>query len=435
VIKREKYRPLTLRTLENFQVQHLARKFDFSKESRIAKLVVDYINQKMLEEEKKVGIERVYPFELYVKYQHQHIRIPLFDLSYLEPIYEGGSFADSKELVIKKGLEKLQTINPKAKKKDLLKIINPWALQRFKGPTRYIDELQVKPAPFEYENNSFWQNEINKVKPLLPAQRFETPDLSAPQKTLKNMVETVSKETGLGKMVAQQLVEEIIFLRNLCCPRIQSLKSGEMPLLLTHVKALPSEEMATQFRRHAPAIITVWAPGEIKKRFRTVASCLELLTKRIIRVCFEAYRQNALLGGQELQWIFQISSSRISEIIRSFQRKNHIIVPTPGTILDAGQSMTHKDIIVRLHLEGYSVSEIGRITHHSQRSADNYIGTFEAVMILKLFNVPPHLMARTLQKGQRLLSEYLNLIDKFYEDERTIRNHLIAKGVKFHTPI
>ena len=38
------YRPLLDRTAENYQVQHLVRKFDFGKESRIARLIVQEIN-------------------------------------------------------------------------------------------------------------------------------------------------------------------------------------------------------------------------------------------------------------------------------------------------------------------------------------------------------------------------------------------------------
>ena len=93
--------------------------------------------------------------------------------------------------------------------------------------------------------------------------------------------------------------------------------------------------------------------------------------------------------------------------------------------------MTHKDIIVRLHLQGHSVNEIARITHHSQRAVDNYIGTFESVLILKLYGVKPTLMARLLKKGITVIREYLKLIDEFYEDEQEIKQHLLAEGVKF----
>jgi hypothetical protein len=50
--------------------------------------------------------------------------------------------------------------------------------------------------------------------------------------------------------------------------------------------------------------------------------------------------------------------------------------------------MTPKDVIVSLHLQGYTIKEIARMTHHSPRAGDNYIGTFEAVLLLYLFGVP-----------------------------------------------
>ncbi len=78
--------------------------------------------------------------------------------------------------------------------------------------------------------------------------------------------------------------------------------------------------------------------------------------------------------------------------------------------------MTHKDIIVRLRLEGHSVNEIARINHHSQRTVDNYIGTFESVLTLKLYGVKPELMARPFKKGSTVIREHLKLIDEFYED-------------------
>jgi hypothetical protein len=60
------YRPLLDRTVENYQVQHLVRKFDFGKELRIARLIVQAINAAVEQEEANLRITRVRPFELFV---------------------------------------------------------------------------------------------------------------------------------------------------------------------------------------------------------------------------------------------------------------------------------------------------------------------------------------------------------------------------------
>jgi len=427
----EIYRTLAARTIENYQIQYLARKYDFSKESRIAHLLVKRINKALIEAEKLVGITRVKPFELYVKKHRCKIKLPLFKPEYLEPIYQGETFKASRKLVRKGCLQALRKFFPDITEEKMLSIIDPWALARKRGPTRYCDELQTETTAYDEKDTAGWHQLIDRIRPELPAERMETPDISAPKKLVKELSAMVSFETGLGKTVARHLVEEVITLRNLCCPRADSLQSGEMPLLVTHVRAHLSEEIATRFRKLAPVIITVWKPGEMRKTPRNVPEYLSCLKKRIIRVCFEAYRQNGLLTLMELQWIFQISTARVSELIRSFQNEHNIIVPTPGTVLDAGRSMTHKDIIVKLHLEGYSVREIARITHHSPRAVDNYVGTFEAVLILYLYGMPARLMARLLQKGISLINEYLKLIEVCYQDEKEIKNYLIAQGVKF----
>ena len=400
--RRELYRPLVERTLVNYQAQYLARKYDFGKESLVARLLVAEVNRRMEETESLLGIERVKPFELYVQKAQSQARLPLFCPEYLEPILGGGDFAMSRKLILKRCLQSYRQGFSKGSQGDLLRIIDPWPLARGKGPSRYVDELCQETQPYNKTDAASWDRMIEQIHPLLPSDRLQAPDLLAPGQLLKELTEFVAVEAGLGRVVARQLVEEVIALRHICCPRTRELKPYEMPLIVTHVSARLSEEMTTRFRQLAPVIITIWKPEELERQPETVPGFLEQFKRRIVRVCFEAYRQNGLLTLMELQWIFQISAARISELIRSVQKEHNLIVPIPGTILDAGRSMTHKDVIVGLHLEGYTVREIARMTHHSPRAVDNYVGTFEGVLILHLFGVAPELMARLLEKGDLL---------------------------------
>lgn len=429
--RKELYRPLVERTLENYQVQYLARKYDFGKESLVARLLVQEINHRMEQTEAALGIDRVKPFELYIRRGQRRARLPLFCPEYLEPILAGGDFAQARHLVLKKCLKMYRRDFTGTGKIDLLKIIDPWSLVRGNGPSRYVDELCPAPVPYDESDDVSWRPMIEDIRPVLPTDRLQTPDFLAPGRLLKELTGFVVAEAGLGPVVARQLVEEVIALRNVCCPRTQDLITGEMPLVVTHVNARLSEDTTTRYRRLAPVIIRVWTPGEWADIPYTVPGLLEQLKRRIVRVCFEAYRQNGLLTLMELQWIFQVSSARISELIRSVQREHNLVVPTPGTILDAGRSMTHKDVIVSLHLQGYTVKEIARMTHHSPRAVDNYVGTFEAVLILYLFGVPPDLMVRLLKRGISLIKEHLKLVRENYRDHQEIKEYLIAQGVKF----
>ena len=68
------------------------------------------------------------------------------------------------------------------------------------------------------------------------------------------------------------------------------------------------------------------------------------------------------------------------------------------------------------------------MTYHAPKSVDNYIGTFEAVLILHLYGIPKPLMAKLLNRGTTLIQEHLNLIAEFYKSSAEIKNISSSRG-------
>ncbi|MCR4443158.1 MAG: hypothetical protein QHH10_12860 [Peptococcaceae bacterium] len=121
--RHELYRPLLERTLENYQVQYLARKYDFGKESLVARLLVKEIDRRMEETEAVLGIERVNPFELYMRWGQRQARLPVFCPDYLEPILSGRDFAAARNLVLKRCFQMYR--QQFSNKTDLVRVIDP----------------------------------------------------------------------------------------------------------------------------------------------------------------------------------------------------------------------------------------------------------------------------------------------------------------------
>src|SRR5674476_1587089 len=96
--RREIYKPIAQRSLENYQVSYLANKYDFSKQSLIALMLVDEVNKKMSNAEAVIGIERVKPYHLYIKKDTKEAILPLFSPDYLKPIYNGENFRKAKQM-------------------------------------------------------------------------------------------------------------------------------------------------------------------------------------------------------------------------------------------------------------------------------------------------------------------------------------------------
>ena len=426
------YRPLLERSLLNYQIQYLARNYDFGKESRVAALIVAEVNGRIEETERQLGITRVPPFHLYLKRGGKDFALPLFRPEYLQPILDkDGGFWVSRELMAAACSKVAEKAKATFGAVELLGVVDPDYFVRH-GQQRKRTKFLIESRRSEQALvNSALREQIEQLHPTSPLDRVDALDTGSPISLINKLSRFVEQEVGRGPTVSNHLVQELITLRNVCCPRARHLKSGEMPFLALSVNAHLSEEVATRFRRLKPVILTVWTIEELKRCPWDEPISEEQLIERFVRVCFEAYRQGGLLSLMDLQWIFQISSGRISKLLRRAQQKHKIIVPTPGTVLDSGRTMTHKDIVIELYLQGYTVLEIARLTYHSPRAVDNYIGTFEAVLILDLYHVPKRLMARILRKGISLIEEYLCLARKHFRDEEDIKGLLAWKEVRF----
>lgn len=424
------YRPLLERSLLNYQVQYLARHYDFGKQSRVAALIVGEVNAQMEQAEVQLGIRRVPPFHLYLKWKGQELLFPLFAPEYLEPILrDEGGFRVSREMMITSCRKEAR--KARMAPVELLGVVDPGYFVRH-GPRRHEPQIALDSRRSKITSwRESIRGQIETLCPSSPLQRIDALDTGAPVSVVRQLSQFVQREAGCGPTVSNQLVQDLLTVRNVCCPRMRHLNSGEMPVLATSVNAHLSEEVAARFRRLKPIILTVWTEEELKTCSWGDPLPDEQMAKRIVRVCFEAYRQGGLLSLMDLQWIFHISVRKISELIRRAQRECTIIVPTPGTVLDAGRSMTHKDIVIELHLQGHTVKEIARMTYHSPRAVDNYIGTFESVLILDLYHIPKPLMARILKKGISLVEEHLRLARKHFRDEEDRKRLLAWKGVKF----
>ena len=125
--RREIYKPIAQRSLENYQVSYLASKYDFSKQSLIARILVDEVNKKMQEAEAVVGIKRVKPFCLFIKKNSAEAILPLFRASYLEPIHNGENFHHAKQEVIRTCIRIYRKSFKGSGSDDVTALINPWS--------------------------------------------------------------------------------------------------------------------------------------------------------------------------------------------------------------------------------------------------------------------------------------------------------------------
>jgi hypothetical protein len=281
-----------------------------------------------------------------------------------------------------------------------------------------------------------WTPEAAEVEPLweLDAARGRKRLERGPPRpghrpeTAQRLLHYLAEEAGIPPAVREPLLHDLIALRARFHPRLTTLASGQMPLAGMHVRAGRSLWQPMRYQPLAPLVVSVLAGSEAHTlRYRPPTSYEGFLAfhgRRMARVLTEAYSQDGLLAFTELQWIFLTSIATVSRGVDYHQRRHRVILPSPGTVLDMGRMLTHKNLIVRLHLQGWTVLEIARQTYHNPRSIDAYLKTFDAVLILHLYGLPPRLMATVLGHGLSLVEEYIELIAKYLKDADTMRSYL-----------
>lgn len=262
-------------------------------------------------------------------------------------------------------------------------------------------------------------------EPPRPAHRPET---------FAQLAQFLGEQAGIPPAIREPMILDLMSLRARFCPRLTTLRTGQMPLAAMHVKAGRQLWLATRYQALAPVLVSLLADGEATKLrahpLPTYQALIESYGRRMGRVLVEAYTQDGLLSHMELQWLFLTSIGTVSRALDWYQRQHQVILPSPGTVLDMGRTLTHKDLVVRLHLEGLTVLEIARKTYHHPRSVDAYLKGFDSVLILRLYGLPPSLMARALGRGESLVHEYLELIEEHLKEVEEMRAYLGKRGVQ-----
>jgi hypothetical protein len=140
---------------------------------------------------------------------------------------------------------------------------------------------------------------------------------------------------------------------------------------------------------------------------------------RIPDLCQEALSQGALLTREDLAYrVFFVCPRTITRdlsLLRSTQPD--VVIPLRSTVQDIGPVLTHRTKIVRLALEGKTMTEICQFMHHSPQAISNYLSTFIRCAQLAQKKMEPGQIAFLLRRGKRLVQQYLDLLAECQSDQ------------------
>lgn len=420
--KTNPFSSLTEKNIENAQHHVLMQQFDFGRESWLArKLIVDF-NTHMDEYEMLNGIQRLKPGDILTLHKGNEVIIPLLDSAICKALSQDGLWSKHFDELEDARLEALQNYDSDATRKDVRKLTNVRALIYQKGDsTSQLAAQGVENWPLV---------EPKTVSEQLAERHLDKDDISVPAEIHQHMLTEMTEKENISKERAKAVIEELAYQRALYCPLKSELKAGQVVWIGISTSDRQQEEKSTRYRQQVPLILTAYSKEEIGRVPETMGGINALQQKQSARMCVESYLQGAALTLMDLQMLLSRSSSIVGKLINDYMVQNKVIIPTVGTIKDAGTAMTHKHLVINLHMEGLYTAEIAKKTFHSAAAVDRYLDLFNSVLILYVYDMPTDLMARVTRRGQRLIEEHLRIVKEHFPDKNAVKSYLRARGVK-----
>jgi DNA-binding XRE family transcriptional regulator len=232
--------------------------------------------------------------------------------------------------------------------------------------------------------------------------------------SIKRLLEEQYAFVG-GDRIQNMLIEDLIEIYNQHSRDPWNLEEGQTLWFAVHIDEKPGPGKTLDKMKVVPTILSI-THEEDKQMRANGYSPKEVRRYRVVRLLNEAYAQNGVLTQADLAELIGVSAGTIGKDIRTYQTENNVILPYRGTIHDIGPSMTHKKIIIAKFLQGIPTPDIARTTQHTEEACDRYIKAFKKVRMLHE-KMKPLEIARTIDMSERLVNEYITLIEEHRANE------------------
>jgi DNA-binding XRE family transcriptional regulator len=230
---------------------------------------------------------------------------------------------------------------------------------------------------------------------------------------IKHLLEEQYAFVG-GDRVQDMLIGDLIRIFQQYSRDPWNLEVGQTLWFAVHMDEKPGPGKTLAKMRVVPTILSITHEEDKQMRINGY-SHQEVRRYRVARLLKEAYAQNGVLTQADVAELIGVSAGTIGKDIRAYQTEQGIILPYRGTIHDIGPSMTHKKMIITKFLQSMPTPDIARATQHTEEACDRYIKAFKKVRMLH-GKMKPLEIARMLEMSERLVNEYIALID----EQRTI---------------
>ena len=198
-------------------------------------------------------------------------------------------------------------------------------------------------------------------------------------------------------------------------PDERMLSYGQLVWMAVPIDEYPQKGKSIVKTRMKPVILTYLASEDIES-FRNGFTSRQLRINRLVRWCYQAYDQGALLTQLDLAVLLNVCDAVVSNYVNEWQKTSGKLLPTRGNIHDLSGAITHKKEIVTLYLQGHLTPTIAAKTKHSKEAVDRYIRDYEIVKTVRAATDDIDKISQITRLSKRVISQYLDLIPQHLLD-------------------
>lgn len=143
---------------------------------------------------------------------------------------------------------------------------------------------------------------------------------------------------------------------------------------------------------------------------------IALREAKLLRLAEETYRQGGLLSQEDLGALLCVDRDTVKRIIDDYGKQG-IVVPTRGQIRGIGRGPSHKGIIIQLLLKEYTLSDIAVRTGHAVDSVKQYVQDFSIILVLIDEGYSISEIRKVTKMSEGLIKEYAELYKQYGTSE------------------
>ncbi len=405
--KQNRYAALPARELKTVQVSYLIESFELSPRAHLAEAVVDLTNQALAAYEAETETKRLLPGELFLELDGAAASVPLMTAHWGQKLADGFRTAAARRHLEFEQLTVCQAAQPEFDLENLWHLTDQKELVSKRGGKEYLPE---KPL------------DANSLS--LMARTLET--VSLPEALLKPVAERLNSDYGVKPALAKAMVEKAAQVRWWCSPCLKELKPGQAVWL---VYSSQSRKRGAK-RLFVPAVLTLLSLDEQTLKFSNRGDYKALKIAQIERITTETWQQGGALTMLDLELLLNLNGAALREFLNAYQENFGVLLPTAGTVLDMGRTLTHKKIVVEMSLEGLSTQQIARKIFHTPEAVDQYLRLFDRVLVLYHYGLPINLIRQVTGHSLALIKEHLALVNKHFPTKQGLVEYLSNRGVE-----